>query len=64
MDSTVAFFVSLVFIAIFLSALFAVIRAAVRAALADHYKTVRWYEKTGDWISISTSKAAPREFEG
>ena len=63
MDSTAAFFVSLVLLAVFLLMLFGVIRAAVRAALADHYKTVRWYEKTGDWISISTTKAAPREFD-
>lgn len=38
---------------------YAVIRAAVRAALADHYKTVRWYEHTGEW----KGGKAPRAFD-
>ncbi|KQP01861.1 hypothetical protein [Leifsonia sp. Leaf264] len=29
---------------------YAIIRAAVRAALADHYRTVRRYEATGEWL--------------
>jgi hypothetical protein len=42
---------------------FAVVHAAVRSALSDHYKTVRWYEKTGEWDPrVRSWKHAPREF--
>jgi hypothetical protein len=40
-----------------------IIYSAVRAALAAHYKTVRWYEKTGEWITrTSTTRTPPRPF--
>ncbi len=39
--------------------LFAIIRAAVLSALDEHYKTVRWFEHTGEW----TGKHAPRSFD-
>lgn len=29
--------------------LYFVVKNAVIAALASHYKTVRWYEATGEW---------------
>lgn len=38
--------------------LFVLIKAAVRSALEDHYKTVRWYEATGEWAG----RRAPRAF--
>jgi hypothetical protein len=39
-----------------------VIRAAVLAALAAHYKTVRWYEATGEWnYGTGGEKSTPRE---
>ena len=41
-----------------LAILYAVIRAAVRAGLEDHYKTVRWYEHSGEW----QGKRKPRDF--
>jgi hypothetical protein len=40
-----------------------IIRAAVRSGLNDHYRTVRWYEKTGQWISGSTRSKPPRDFD-
>ena len=39
--------------------LFAVIRGAVLSALETHYKTVRWYERTGEWAG----RKKPRPFE-
>lgn len=39
--------------------LFLIIKVAVRSALEEHYKTVRWYEQTGEW----KGKRAPRAFE-
>jgi len=39
--------------------LYAVIRGAVRSALEEHYKTVRWYERTGEWAG----RRAPRSFD-
>lgn len=30
--------------------LYLVINAAVRNALFQHYKVVRWYENTGEWL--------------
>jgi hypothetical protein len=43
---------------------YVVIRAAVRAALFDHYKSVRLHERTGEWYAGSWShKVAPRAFE-
>lgn len=49
--------------ALFFWILFVVVRAAVRRALGDHYKTVRWYEKTGEWSSYSTKQGPPRPFD-
>ena len=46
-----------------LGILYAVIQAAVRNALSDHYKTVRWFEKTGQWVPGSHGTGAPRAFE-
>jgi hypothetical protein len=49
--------------AIGLAILYSVIHAAVRAALSDHYKTVRWYEKTGEWApNVRSWKHAPASF--
>ncbi|MDT0211258.1 hypothetical protein [Curtobacterium sp. BRD11] len=42
--------------------LFYVVRAAVVAALASHYKTVRWYEATGEWnYGSGGERHAPRD---
>jgi hypothetical protein len=42
--------------------LYAVIRSAVRAALFDHYKIVRWYEQTGEWRTVAAFwKNPPRD---
>lgn len=35
--------------------LYLVVRAAVTSALASHYKTVRWYEATGEWEVAGSS---------
>lgn len=41
---------------------FFVVRAAVVAGLASHFKTVRWYEATGEWnYGTGGEKHAPRE---
>lgn len=45
--------------AIVLLGLFVVIKGAVRSALEEHYKTVRWYERTGEW----KGNRAPRAFD-
>lgn len=46
-----------------LAVTYSIIRAAVRAALFDHYKVVRWYERTGEWRTGPGSwKEAPRDF--
>jgi hypothetical protein len=55
----VALILYLIFALVGLAILYAIIRAAVRAALEDHYKTVRWYEQTGEW----KGKRKPRAFE-
>jgi hypothetical protein len=44
---------------IFFVLLYAVIERAVGSALERHYKTVRWYEKTGEWVG----RAEPRSFD-
>lgn len=45
-----------------LAVTYLVIRSAVRAALFDHYKTVRWYELTGEWRTGPGSyRAEPRD---
>ena len=48
----------LIFALIGFAILYAIIRASVRAALEDHYKIVRWYERTGEW----KGKKKPRDF--
>jgi hypothetical protein len=40
---------------------FFIVRAAVISALASHYKTVRWYEATGEWVYAPPSKGDPRD---
>ena len=41
---------------------YAIIRSAVRAALFEHYKVVRWYELTGEWRTVPMHwKNAPRD---
>jgi hypothetical protein len=43
--------------------LYSVIVMAVRNALAQHYKVVRWYEATGEWLPRAGGvKEAPRAF--
>lgn len=37
-------------VALSFAILYSVIHAAVRTALAQHYKVVRWYEATGEWL--------------
>jgi hypothetical protein len=50
-------------LAVTLVVMYVVIKSAVRAALLDHYKTVRWYERTGEWlVGPFRSKDAPRPF--
>jgi hypothetical protein len=58
-DMDVGSLVYLFVTAISLLVLFAIIRGAVRSALEEHYKTVRWYEQTGEWAG----RHAPRAFE-
>ena len=44
---------------------YAVIHSAVRAALFGHYKVVRWYEATGEWLpSYGSWKEKPRQLQG
>lgn len=47
-----------VWTAVFFWLLFVVVRAAVRRALGNHYKTVRWYETTGEWHLFDEGGAA------
>jgi hypothetical protein len=48
-------------VAITLAISYAIIRSAVRAALFDHYKTVRFFEETGVWAPSDDSwRVAPR----
>ncbi len=35
------------------------VKKAIRTAMADHYKTVRIFEATGDWIVGPFGKGAP-----
>ena len=43
-----------------LAILYAIINAAVKSALFAHYKVVRWYEATGEWLPRTGSwKEAP-----
>jgi hypothetical protein len=52
--------VYLISAAISLAILYAVITAAVKSALFAHYKVVRWYEATGEWLPRTGSwKDAP-----
>jgi hypothetical protein len=45
--------------------LYYVITAAVKQALVSHYKTVRWFEQTGEWRPGPTSvRATPSPFPG
>lgn len=43
-------FVWLFSLAISLLIMYGIINGAVRTALAHHYKVVRWYEATGEWM--------------
>jgi hypothetical protein len=45
-------------IALSLWILYAIIRAAVRNALIDRYKIVRWYELTGEWAARMPASGA------
>ncbi|WP_375389594.1 hypothetical protein [uncultured Amnibacterium sp.] len=47
--------------AVFFYLLYAVVRAAVRAVLLDRWKTVRWFELTGEWHDGSWQRRAPRQ---
>ena len=52
----------LVALAIGLAIAYTVIHAAVRAAISDHWKTVRWYEMTGEWAPrVRSWRYGPRE---
>lgn len=49
--------------AVFFAILYSVITAAVRSAMTQHYKVVRWYEATGEWLPRAGGiKEAPRAF--
>jgi hypothetical protein len=51
----------LISVAVTLIVFYAIIRAAVRAALIDRYKVIRWYEKTGEWLpNVGSWKEPPR----
>lgn len=41
--------------------LFVIVRHAVRAALLDKWKTVRWFELTGEWHDGAWQRRPPRE---
>lgn len=43
--------------AFFFGLLYVVIDHAVGSALERHYKNIRWYEKTGEWVG----KQPPRD---
>ena len=47
----VLFVVYLVAVAVGFAILYSVTFMAVRNALDHHYKVVRWYEATGEWLS-------------
>jgi hypothetical protein len=49
---------ALLFTVIGFLVLYSVIRTAVKAALEQHYRVVRWYEATGEWYG---SKPDPRQ---
>lgn len=50
-------------VAISLALLYAVIVAAVKNAMLQHYKIVRWYEATGEWLPrAGGTREAPRRF--
>jgi len=52
--------VYLIVVAVVLVILYAIIHAAVKSALIAHYKIVRWYETTGEWLPQTGSwKEAP-----
>jgi len=52
----------LVAAAIGVAVTYAIIHAAVRNALSDHYKVVRWYDMTGEWAPhVKSWKHAPRD---
>lgn len=42
--------INLIVVVIVLAAFYSIITAAVRNALAQHYKVVRHYEATGEWL--------------
>ena len=43
-----------------LAILYVVIHSAVKSALFAHYKVIRWYEATGEWLPRTGSwKVAP-----
>ncbi len=50
-------------VAIVLLIAYHLIRAAVRGALSDHYKTVRWYEQTGEWHPGNHGSGSPKAFD-
>ena len=56
-------FAYLIISALSLAILYAVIQAAVKSALIAHYKVIRWYEATGEWLPrTGTSREAPSDF--
>jgi len=45
-----------------LAILYGVIHSAVKSALFAHYKVIRWYEATGEWLPRTSGwKTAPSE---
>jgi hypothetical protein len=59
MEYVVVYFIASV---IALMITFIIIRSAVRAAMIEHYKIVRWYEGTGEWrTTLGHWKDAPRD---
>lgn len=46
---------------VFFYVLYVVVRNAVRAALLDKWKTVRWFELTGEWHDGAWQRRPPRD---
>lgn len=56
-----ALLIYLLLLVVFFYVLYVVVRGAVRAALLDKWKTVRWFELTGEWHDGAWQRRAPRD---
>ena len=48
---------------VFFYVLYVVVRNAVRGALLDKWKTVRWFELTGEWHDGAWQRRPPRDLK-